>query len=310
MPEDIYGDNYKFLKSSEWLTFEEIVRLAGIFVSLGVKKIRITGGEPLLRPGLHELIRMLSAIEGVEDLALTTNGLWLNEQALDLRKAGLKRLTVSLDSLNKEVFSMMSGRRGNVRRVLDGIRAAQEVGFSPIKINTVVQRGVNDHLLVDMIKHFKGPDYILRFIEFMDVGNRNQWDINKVVPAKEIVEVIEKNFSIEPIQANYSGEVAQRYRFKDEEGEFGLIASVTQPFCGSCSRLRLSTDGKIYTCLFAAKGADLRSLLRDGASDLELSNFVKTIWKFRNDQYSEQRVKIRKNSLVSDNKVEMFYIGG
>ena len=264
MPAEIYGGRYEFLPKSELLTFEEIARLAGIFVELGVKKIRLTGGEPLVRNGLEKLVARLSAIHGIEDLTLTTNGYLLAQKAQVLRDAGLGRLTVSLDSLNDEVFKAMNGRGYGTERVLEGIRRAEEVGFSPIKINSVVQRGVNDHSVVELARRFKGTGHIVRFIEYMDVGNLNGWKLDHVVSADEIAEMINAEMPLEPVESNYKGEVALRYRYRDGGGEIGIIASVTKPFCGDCTRARLSTDGRLYTCLFASQGTDFRGPMRSG----------------------------------------------
>ncbi len=306
MPAEIFGESYKFLPKNEILSFEEIARLARIFVEFGVNKLRITGGEPLLRTDLHKLIAMLTGMPGLEDLTLTTNAFLLPQQAQQLKDAGLQRVTISLDTLDDEVFKEMNGRGFDTKRVLEGIQAASEAGLSPIKINSVVQKGVNDHTLVDLARHFKGSGHIVRFIEYMDVGNRNGWKLDQVVPADEIVERIDAEMPLEPVEPNYQGEVARRYRYRDEPGEIGVIASVTQPFCGDCSRARLSTDGSLYTCLFATQGNDLRKLLRGGASDGKISDAVASIWKVRTDRYSE----IRSSKTTDLPKVEMSYIGG
>ena len=267
MPAEVFGEAYQFLPKEEILTFEEIARLAGIFVELGVNKIRITGGEPLLRVDLHRLVAMLAAIDGLEDLTLTTNGYLLAQQAQQLKDAGLKRITVSLDSLDDDTFKKMNGRGFAPHRVLLGIERASAAGLSPVKINAVVQKGVNDHTLVELARYFKGTGHILRFIEYMDVGNGDGWKWDEVVPAAEIIQRIDAEMPLEPMASNYQGEVAVRHRYRDGEGEIGVIASVTQPFCGDCTRSRLSTDGRIYTCLFASQGTSLRDPLRDGASD-------------------------------------------
>ena len=309
MPAEIYGERYEFLPRSELLTFEEITRLAGIFVELGVTKIRLTGGEPLVRNGLEKLVARLSPLHGIDDLTLTTNGYLLAQKAQALRDAGLRRLTVSLDSLNDEVFKVMNGRGYSAERVLDGIRVAEGVGFSPIKINSVVQKGVNDHSVVELARRFKGTGHIVRFIEYMDVGNLNGWKLDHVVPAEEIVEMINAEMPLEPIESNYKGEVAQRFRYRDGSGEIGIIASVTKPFCGDCTRARLSTDGRLYMCLFASQGTDLRGPIRHGATDEDLTDLVARVWIRREDRYSEMRTSFTALD-VRPRKVEMYQIGG
>ena len=306
MPAEIFGEKYEFLPKAGILTFEEIVRLAKIFVALGVTKIRITGGEPLLRRDLETLIADLSRLDGVGDLTLTTNGYLLADKARALKDAGLHRLTVSLDAIDGQTFDRMSGRTHGTERVLNGIRVAERLGFYPLKINAVVQKGINDHLVVDLAQHFHGTGHILRFIEFMDVGNRNKWNMAQVVPAAEIIDRIHAVLPLEPIAPNYMGEVARRYRYVDGGGEIGLIASVTQPFCGDCTRARLSTDGKLYTCLFASKGTDLRDDLRGGASDAALRDKIIHTWTHRNDRYSETRFAHTPEA----RKIEMYQIGG
>ncbi|MDA0745913.1 MAG: GTP 3',8-cyclase MoaA [bacterium] len=306
MPAEIFGEKYAFLPRAEILTFEEIVRLAGLFVGLGVEKVRITGGEPLLRREIEVLVARLSQIEGVQDLTLTTNGYLLPDMAQKLKTAGLHRLTVSLDSLDDAVFKQMNGRGYGVERVLDGIRAAEKAGISPIKINVVVQRGVNDHTVVDLARHFHGSGHIVRYIEYMDVGNRNGWEMDQVVPASEVVERIHAELPLEPVAPNYIGEVARRYRYLDGGGEIGVIASVTQPFCGDCSRARLSTDGKLYTCLFSGAGIDLRESMRNGDGDEVLRERITGIWRKREDRYSE----LRTEGTADLPKVEMYQIGG
>lgn len=289
MPAEIFGERYEFLPKPEVLTFEEIERLARLFAGLGVNKLRITGGEPLVRAQLPALIKMLTAIKGVEDIALTTNGYLLAKMAADLKAAGLKRVTVSLDSLDDEIAKKMSGRPYGPGPTLEGIEEAERVGLTPIKIDTVVQRGVNDHTLVETARHFKGTGHIVRFIEYMDVGNRNGWKLDQVVTAKEIIGLISREFPLEPIDPNYRGEVATRYRYADGTGEIGVIASVSMPFCGDCTRARLTTDGRLVTCLFASGGTDLKSLLRGGASDEEIAAAVSRVWSNRTDRYSELR---------------------
>jgi cyclic pyranopterin phosphate synthase len=312
MPAELYGENYQFLPKPELLNFEEIERLARVFVDLGVEKLRITGGEPLLRHELPRLIERLVAIPGLRDLALTTNGYLLEKQAAALCDAGLQRITVSLDSLDEVVFERMSGRDFGPQRVLAGIEAADRAGMRSIKINCVVQRGVNDHTLVDLARSFRGTAHIVRFIEYMDVGTLNGWDLSQVVTAAEIVERIGAEFPIEPIDRNYRGEVANRYRYRDGAGEIGIIASVSEPFCGDCTRARLTIEGKLVTCLFAADGADLRTPLRSGASDDELRDLIDSIWSRRTDRYSEQRAELTESRDPSTRKakIEMYQIGG
>ncbi len=306
MPAEIFGEKYEFLPKAEILTFEEITRLARIFADLGVTKIRVTGGEPLLRRDLETLIAKLSQINGIQDLTLTTNGYLLADKAQSLKDAGLHRLTVSLDAIDDQTFNLMSGRTYGTERVLEGIRAAKKAGFQAIKINAVVQKGINDHLVIDLAQHFHNTGHILRFIEFMDVGNRNNWNLDQVVPAAEIIDRIHTVLPIEPLDPNYTGEVAKRYRYLDGGGEIGVIASVTQPFCGDCTRARLSTDGKLYTCLFASEGTDLREALRRGASNAHFRDQITRIWHRRTDRYSE----IRSAHTPATRKIEMYQIGG
>ncbi len=312
MPAEVFGERYQFLPRPELLTFEEIARLARVFVSLGARKLRLTGGEPLVRHQLPVLVARLAAIPGVEDLALTTNGFLLAEQAQALRDAGLQRVTVSLDSLDEAVFRKMAGREYSVERVLEGIAAAEHVGLAPIKLNCVVQRGVNDHTLVELARHFRGTGHVLRMIEFMDVGTLNRWDLSQVLPAREIVAIVDAAFGLEPVEAAYRGEVAQRYRYRDGAGEIGVISSVTQPFCGDCTRARLSPEGKLVTCLFAATGRDLKAPLRAGASDDDLRALVTGTWRARTDRYSEERAEklAAAGELHPTRKIEMFRIGG
>ena len=314
MPEEIFGERYEFLPRSQILSFEEIERLTRIFVGLGVEKVRITGGEPLLRADLPALVARLSAIDGILDLALTTNASLLPRQAKRLREAGLQRVTISLDSIDEAVFAAMTGDKLSVARVLEGIDAAQAAGLGPIKLNCVVQRGVNDHTLVELARHFKGSGHIVRFIEYMDVGTRNQWDLEHVLPAREVVERIDAEMPLEPVAANYRGEVARRWRYRDGEGEIGVIASVSQPFCGDCTRARLTTEGKLVTCLFAADGLDLRAPLRTGASDDELRELVRGIWRSRRDRYSEERTSLLEGrppeNAPARDRIEMYQIGG
>jgi cyclic pyranopterin phosphate synthase len=305
MPKDIFGSSYHFLPRSEVLSFEEITRLARLFTAQGAGKIRITGGEPLVRRELNHLFVMLAEIPGI-DLTLTTNGALLPQQAKGLKEAGLKRVTVSLDSLDNAVFKAMNDVNFPVERVLAGIEAANQAGLWPIKINMVVKRGLNEDSILPMARYFREKGYILRFIEYMDVGNTNGWQLKDVVPAAEIIDIINNELPVEPIGPNYVGEVAKRWRYKDGKGEIGIIASVTQAFCGHCSRARLSADGKLFTCLFGVKGYDFRQLLRDGASDEEISNTIAKVWRVRDDRYSE----LRSEETIPLPKVEMSHIGG
>ncbi len=309
MPAEIFGESYKFLPKNEILSFEEIARLARIFVEFGVNKLRITGGEPLLRTDLHILIAMLTGMPGLEDLTLTTNAYLLPQQARQLKDAGLQRVTISLDTLDDEVFKEMNGRGISIDRVLQGIDAAAAVGLAPIKINAVVQKGVNDHTVVELARYFKNSGHIVRFIEYMDVGNRNGWKWDQVVPAAEIIQQIDAEMPLEPVDSNYPGEVANRYRYRDGQGEIGVISSVSQPFCANCTRSRLSTDGKLYTCLFASTGVSLRDEMRAGASDDDLKNLIARIWTRRTDRYSEERTELASLQNVPA-KVEMYQIGG
>ena len=309
MPAEIYGEAYEFLPRADILTFEELTRLVRIFAELGIVKLRVTGGEPLLRNDLPKLLGMLTSIDGIDDLTLTTNGYLLSQFAQPLKDAGLQRITISLDSLDDEVFKAMNGRGFTTERVLAAIETAKEVGLSPIKINCVVQKNVNDHTIVDLARHFKGSGHIVRYIEYMDVGNRNGWRSEHVVPADEIIAKIDAEMPLEPVASNYQGEVATRYRYKDGSGEIGFIASVTKPFCGDCTRVRLSTDGKIYTCLFAGEGISLRDPMRSGADDNELRDLITGIWTVRSDRYSEERAA-SPNGEGTSRKVEMYQIGG
>ena len=307
MPAQVYGERYQFLPKSEILSFEEIARVVRLFVGLGVNKVRLTGGEPLVRQGLEKLIGMLAGISGVEDLTLTTNGYLLARQAASLKEAGLQRITVSLDSLDEDVFKRMNGLGLSVAPVLEGIEAAARVGLHPIKINAVVQRGVNDHTILDLARRFKGTGRVVRFIEYMDVGNLNGWRAEEVVPASEIFDIINREFPIEPADPNYRGEVARRFRYLDGEGEIGIISSVSQPFCADCTRARLSTEGKVYTCLFAGVGKDLRGPIRSGATDAELTEIIAGTWARRRDRYSEERFELAGSPR---RKIEMYQIGG
>jgi cyclic pyranopterin phosphate synthase len=309
MPEESPDRRYTFLKEDQWLTFAEITRLAGLFARLGVSKIRLTGGEPLLRPRLPELIKSLKLIPGIKDLALTTNGSLLRRQAPALKQAGLDRITVSLDTLDGQLFRRINGQKGSLENVLEGIREAERVNFDCVKINVVLQKGTNDHQVLDLVRRFKGRKPILRFIEYMDVGNCNQWDAKYVVPSIEVRDLIHRHFPLRPAKSGYYGEVASRYQFVDGSGEVGFIPSVTQPFCGTCTRARLSTDGRLYTCLFAGQGVDLRAALRQNQSDAELLGILRALWQSREDRYSEQRGQIPASS-PHPPKVEMFQIGG
>ena len=308
MPEDQYAHDHVFLAKDERLRFEEIVCLARAFVANGVRKLRLTGGEPLLRRELPLLVSMLAAIAGVEDLAMTTNGVLLPKFAQALRDAGLHRLTVSLDTLDAATFRTLSGGRGEVAEVLAGIEAAERAGFDRIKLNCVVMRGVNDAQALDLVERFRGTGHIVRFIEYMDVGTVNHWRGDAVVASSELIARIGARWPLESLQPNYRGEVAERYRFADGSGEVGFISSVSQPFCGDCSRARLSADGKLYTCLFARLGYDLREPLRAGTSDEELAALISKRWTQRADRYSEQRAELRARG--EQKHVEMFAVGG
>ena len=307
MPEEIFGPDYSFLSNDKILSFDEIERITRIFVSLGVRKLRITGGEPLLRRGLPQLIGRLNKIDGVEDIGLTTNGSLLKKFAPDLYKAGLSRVTVSLDSLEEERFFYLNGNRSKVQRVLEGIQAAAEVGMK-IKINMVVQKGKNEQDILQMAQYFKENKHILRFIEYMDVGNYNGWDLKEVVSKQEIVDTIHQVMPLERIEANYAGEVATRYRYIGSDEEIGIISSVTDSFCSSCTRARISAEGKLYTCLFASKGNDLRELLRSGYNDEEITDIVSDIWNNREDRYSDERLSHTNKKRAP--KIEMSHIGG
>jgi cyclic pyranopterin phosphate synthase len=305
MPKEVFGRDYRFLERRELLTFEEIDRAARIFAELGVNKIRLTGGEPLLRRQLERLVEMLAGIPGL-DLTLTTNGSLLPQKASALAEAGLRRVTVSLDSLDDEVFRAMNDVDFPVERVLAGIEAAAAAGLAPVKVNMVVKRGLNEDSVLPMARYFRGSGHILRFIEYMDVGHTNGWRLDDVVPAGEIVETIDAELPLEPLAPNYAGEVARRYRYRDGGGEIGVIASVTEPFCGACTRARLSAEGRLFTCLFATKGFDVRALVRSGASDADLATALAAVWRARDDRYSE----IRSAETLDLPKVEMSYIGG
>ncbi len=305
MPREVFGPDYRFLPRQELLSFEEITRLAKLFREFGVRKVRLTGGEPLLRRGVERLVAMLRGV-GDFDLTMTTNGALLADKAEALRQAGLDRVSVSLDALDDETFMAMNDARVPVSQILEAIEAAERAGLTPIKVNMVVKRGVNEHSLLPMAEHFRGRGIILRFIEFMDVGSTNAWRMEDVVPAKEIVERIDAVHPLEPLEPNYRGEVARRYRYRDGGGEIGVIASVTQPFCGDCSRARLSADGMLFTCLFASEGHDLKRLIREDADDGTIAAAIAECWSSRADRYSE----LRTAKTSGGPKVEMSYIGG
>ncbi|MBS1186033.1 MAG: moaA [Burkholderiaceae bacterium] len=311
MPKTVFGKDFLFQPHASLLSFEEITRLAKIFVAHGVEKLRLTGGEPLLRKDVERLIAQLSALrtpDGRElDLTLTTNGSLLAKKALSLRDAGLKRLTVSLDALDDAVFRQMNDVDYPVASVLHGIEMAQQAGFDVIKLNMVVRRGVNEREILPMARHFKGTRFIVRFIEYMDVGSSNEWNLAEVVPSSDIIRMIDAEMPLEQIDANYAGETAERWRYLDGGGEIGVIASVTHAFCSDCSRVRLATDGKLYTCLFATQGHDLRALLRAGRSDIEIASALAQLWRVRDDRYSELRASLAN---VPQKKIEMSYIGG
>ena len=306
MPAEIYGERYEFLPRNDLLTFEEITRIVKLSTQLGVKKVRLTGGEPLVRQDVVELVSMIANLDGIEDFAMTTNAYLLSGMAESLKKAGLQRITVSLDSIDDEVFKKMNGRGFGTAKVIDGIAAAKEAGLDPIKINAVVQKGINDNTLVELASWCRDNGYTPRFIEYMDVGTLNDWKLDEVLPASEIVKIIEGEFSVTPIESSYRGEVAKRYRYKDGKGEFGVISSVTLPFCGDCTRLRLSPEGQIVTCLFADGGTDLRGPMRSNIPDEELLNIMSGTWSNREDRYSE----IRTSMTSPRKKVEMYHIGG
>ncbi|HEX6800211.1 MAG TPA: GTP 3',8-cyclase MoaA [Ktedonobacterales bacterium] len=310
MPKALFGRDFQFLPPAMLLSFEEITRLARLFIASGVGKIRLTGGEPLVRREVERLVAMLAPLDGLRDLTLTTNGSLLAKKALALKAAGLHRVTVSLDALDDAVFRTMNDVDFPVGRVLEGIEAATAVGLTPIKINMVVKRGLNDHCILDMARHFHGSGHILRFIEYMDVGTTNGWRLDDVVPAAEIVERIGAVLPLEPVAPNYPGEVARRFRYRDGGGEIGIIASVTQPFCRACTRARLSSEGRLYTCLFATNGLDLRAMLRGGASDEQILDAIRSVWSRREDRYSELRAHHTGSPGEPEPKVEMFRIGG
>ena len=307
MPAEVYGERYRFLPKGALLTYEEITRLTRLLVRLGVTKVRVTGGEPLVRSEVEVLIAMLAGVDGIEDLTITTNGYLLAGHAQALKDAGLHRVTVSMDSLDPDVFAAMNGRGFAPQWVLDGIAAAAAAGLQPIKINTVVQRGVNDQGVVDMARYFQGTGHIVRFIEYMDVGNLNGWRRDQVVPSAELVERINAQLPIRSLEPSYRGEVAERYAYEDGSGEIGFISSVTQPFCGDCTRVRLSPEGQVVTCLFATTGQDVRGPMRNGATDEELLSLLMGQWGARTDRYSELRASM---TGPGPRKIEMYQLGG
>ena len=309
MPEAEFNEDYQFLSKSARLSHDEIFRVAFIAVGLGVTKLRITGGEPLLDKNVASLVSRLAALQGVDDPALTTNGVLLAPVARSLADAGLHRVTISMDSVDDDIFARMSGNRGDLGKVFTGIDAAEQAGLTPIKINVVVQRGVNDHVIMDVLERFRETGHIVRFIEFMDVGNRNSWSVEQVVPSREILRQIQARWPLRAVGRNYPGEVASRYQYLDGAGEVGFISSVTEPFCGACSRAGLSADGTLYTCLFATTGTSLREMLRDGSTDDDIAALITEIWSRRDDRYSELREPAPvEKPLV--NKVEMYRMGG
>jgi len=308
MPESTYGEHFTFLRNDERLSFDEIERLCRLAATLGVSKLRLTGGEPLLRPHLADLVARLRQLDGITDLALTTNGVLLSRHAAELREAGLDRVTISLDTLDPALFHRMSGGRGALDEVLAGIDAAQAVGFPHgVKLNTVVQRGVNEDTVIDLVERFRGSGIVVRFIEYMDVGNRNDWHREAVVPSAELIQRIGGRWPLRAVPPKYPGEVATRYRFEDGAGEIGMISSITQPFCGGCTRARLSSEGVLYTCLFANRGTDLRSILRQGGDDDQVVQVLRDVWLRRRDRYSEERAE---HHGKTSRKIEMHYIGG
>ena len=308
MPEDKFHSGFKFLPSKERLSFDEMLRLVRIFTKLGVTKVRITGGEPLLRVNLTDFIGDLSTIDKIKDIALTTNGVLLKKYAYELKASGLNRITVSLDAIDPNEFKLMTGGRGDLDRVLNGIGEAQRAGFKDIKINAVIKKGINESNILKMVEYFRDQPVILRFIEYMDVGNINDWKQQETIPSSEIIELISSKWSLSPIKQNYEGEVASRFIFDDIGTEIGFISSMTNPFCGSCTRARLSSDGKLYNCLFASTGMDIKSWIRSGMDDNKIEEKIVSIWQSRDDRYSELRYLNQNNK--DKEKVEMYYIGG
>lgn len=306
MPKEVFGKQYQFLPQEQLLSFDEIEQVTRAFVALGVRKVRLTGGEPLMRKDLESLIARLAALPGVQDIALTTNGSFPLERVHSLKAAGLKRMTVSLDALDDETFKRMNDVDFPVERVLEWIAESARAGFAPVKVNMVVKRGINEHAILPMARYFRQHGHILRLIEYMDVGHSNGWRMDDVLTARQMVDIIRAELPLEPLEANYRGEVAERYRYADGSGELGIIASVSQPFCGDCSRARISADGRLFTCLFALGGADLRGLVRRGADDAALQAAIAAVWQKRADRYSE----LRSANTAALPKVEMSYIGG
>ena len=305
MPKEIYGERYQFLKNDQLLSFDEIITISEIFSKFGVEKLRITGGEPLLRKDLSLLIKELKSIKGIKEIALTTNGFFLKKYALDLKQSGVDRLTVSLDSLNVETYKKLNGQNLDIEKTLEGIEFSQSIGFENIKINCVVMKGVNERQIIDLVDFGRENNLIIRFIEYMDVGTINGWKSDDVVYAEDILRIIEKKYELEAVDPNYFGEVATRYKFIDGMGEIGIISSVSKPFCSDCTRARITADGNLYTCLFTNKGHDLKSVIREQSSK-HLEDFIKNIWINRSDQYSE----LRALGKTDKEKVEMYKIGG
>ncbi len=312
MPKQVFGKDFRFIQHNDMLTFEEITRLARCFVGLGVAKIRLTGGEPLLRRHIERLITYLAALQRPDgtplDLTLTTNGSILAQKAQSLFDAGLKRITISLDAVDNGIFMKMNDVGCHVDKILDAVERAVQVGFSPVKVNAVIRKGINENQILPLVRYFRHTPVILRFIEYMDVGSNIAWNREQIVPSSQIVETINREYPIEPLEANYLGETAERWRYKDGSGELGIISSITQPFCADCTRLRLSTEGKIYPCLFSAEGFDLRTLLRSGQSDQQITQAITSYWQNRSNRYSELRQE--QGQPMTERKIEMFYIGG
>ncbi|OOE14333.1 GTP 3',8-cyclase MoaA [Fictibacillus arsenicus] len=306
MPKEIFGSDYPFLTNEELLSFDEIVRIAAQFASSGVEKIRITGGEPLLRKGLPDLLKRLRSIEGIKDIALTTNGVLLPKLAAEIKEAGMNRVTVSLDTLDDQLFGSINGRGVGVQSILKGIEAAHQAGLQ-VKINMMVKKGINDQEILPMARYFKNTPYVLRFIEYMDVGTSNGWNWDDVVSKDQILKVIGDELPLEPVSGHYYGEVAKRYQYKDGKGEIGIISSISDTFCSTCTRARLSADGKVYTCLFASSGTDFKHFIRNGASDQEILERIENTWSNRKDRYSDER---REKNAEERKKIEMSYIGG
>ena len=309
MPFESADNKYQFLESSQWLSFDDIEYIVRIFVNLGVGKLRITGGEPLLRPQLSTLIARLKLIKGLDEIALTTNGVLLASVVHELKQAGLDRLTISIDSLNEAVYHQMTGGRAKLSQVFNALDQAQQAGFESLKINCVVQRGVNDHTILEMINFFRGTQHVLRFIEYMDVGNRNHWNYAKVVPSNELIKKINQEYPLRLLEKNHLAETSQRYGYVDAQGEIGFVSSVTRAFCGDCNRLRLSSDGKMYTCLFSCQGIDIKQSIKKRSDSAGLIRLIKTMWNMRSDRYSQLRSNLRQERF-KESKVEMFQIGG